>query len=309
MSWLSFANLIDSDGKKNMKTQEHKRQEQERPQNDTCAKRVPDFIGIGAEKAGTTWLWDQLSKHPDIAMPYPKELRYFAYRDYAPNMDLAATSYLLKNKPEPGRAPVALLSAINELRCRFGTIEDYLNIFGELPQKKVVGEISPQYASLSIKSIQQIYGLRNKMIIIYIIRDPVERAISGAKMKLSEQNEELSEDSIIKSATGKLQTMLSDYKHVIDNYRVFFERENFKIFAFDDLKESPSIILRELCSSFKIEYKEDYFKRSQEKVFPGAKVQLSDQALRQIYQHHSKVYDDLMEEFPALTSQWRSRYV
>jgi len=275
----------------------------------TSAKRAPDFIGIGAEKAGTTWLWDQLSKHPDIAMPYPKELRYFAYRDYAPNMALACTSYLLKIKPQPGKAPRALLSAINELRCRFGTIDDYLNIFGELPKSKVVGEISPQYASLGLSSIQHIYSLNSNMIIFYIIRDPVERAISGAKMKLSERNEELTEDSIIKSATDKLQTMLSDYKPVFDNYRKYFKRENFLIFTFDALKASPLSILKELCASLKVEYKEDYFKGSAEKVFPGLAFRLSDPALTQIYRHHSKVYDDLMEELPTLAAQWRSRYI
>lgn len=37
----------------------------------------PDFIGIGAEKAATTWLWANLNAHPEIEMSQPKELNFF----------------------------------------------------------------------------------------------------------------------------------------------------------------------------------------------------------------------------------------
>jgi hypothetical protein len=38
--------------------------------------RPADFIGIGAQKAGTSWLWVQLRDRPDVFMP-EKELRLF----------------------------------------------------------------------------------------------------------------------------------------------------------------------------------------------------------------------------------------
>ena len=36
----------------------------------------PDFLGIGAQKAGTTWLHTNLRPHPQIWMPPIKELHY-----------------------------------------------------------------------------------------------------------------------------------------------------------------------------------------------------------------------------------------
>ena len=38
---------------------------------------APDFIGIGAEKAATTWLWANLNVHPEVEMSQPKELNFF----------------------------------------------------------------------------------------------------------------------------------------------------------------------------------------------------------------------------------------
>ena len=36
----------------------------------------PDFLCVGAQKAGTSWLYRQLEPHPDFWMPPLKELHY-----------------------------------------------------------------------------------------------------------------------------------------------------------------------------------------------------------------------------------------
>ena len=38
---------------------------------------APHFIGIGAQKAGTTWLYRNLQEHPEVWLPPEKELHYF----------------------------------------------------------------------------------------------------------------------------------------------------------------------------------------------------------------------------------------
>ena len=37
-----------------------------------------DFIGIGAQKAGTTWLYHSLKNIPEFDLPYVKEINYFS---------------------------------------------------------------------------------------------------------------------------------------------------------------------------------------------------------------------------------------
>jgi hypothetical protein len=46
-----------------------------------------DFLGIGAQKCGTTWLHRQMSRHPQIAFPKGKEMHY---RDTSPHPDADA---------------------------------------------------------------------------------------------------------------------------------------------------------------------------------------------------------------------------
>jgi hypothetical protein len=41
--------------------------------------RKPDFLIIGAQKCGTTWLWAVLRDHPEVFLPEKKELEFFSY--------------------------------------------------------------------------------------------------------------------------------------------------------------------------------------------------------------------------------------
>ena len=42
---------------------------------------MPDFLGIGAQKAGTAWLHQNLQHHPDFYFPPDiKEIRFFTGR-------------------------------------------------------------------------------------------------------------------------------------------------------------------------------------------------------------------------------------
>ena len=40
-------------------------------------KNAPDFLGVGMQKAGTSWLYEQLRNHPDAWLPKRKELHFF----------------------------------------------------------------------------------------------------------------------------------------------------------------------------------------------------------------------------------------
>src|SRR6185295_12624998 len=48
-----------------------------------AARAGPDFLCIGAQKAGTGWLYEQLRSHPGFWMPPMKELHYFDRRGSA----------------------------------------------------------------------------------------------------------------------------------------------------------------------------------------------------------------------------------
>ena len=107
--------------------------------------KLPDFIIIGAAKAGTTSLYALLDRHPDIFMPAHKEPEFFARDDhYAKGIDSYATLF-------EGATPhqqVGEASTLYSLAPFFGHTAG--RIKAHLPQVKL----------------------------IYVMREPVARAYS-----------------------------------------------------------------------------------------------------------------------------------
>ena len=100
----------------------------------------PDFIIIGAMRAGTTALADLLSRHPEIGMSRLKETDYF----------IAEKNF--------SRGPVW-----------------YQSLFPM--DRPIRGEASPNYAKSDVFAgvPQRIHAARPDVRLIYIVRDPVER--------------------------------------------------------------------------------------------------------------------------------------
>ena len=40
----------------------------------------PNFVGIGAQKCASTWIYQILSDHPDVSLSTKKEIDFFSYR-------------------------------------------------------------------------------------------------------------------------------------------------------------------------------------------------------------------------------------
>ena len=53
-------------------------------------KPIVDFMGIGAQKAATTWLAQNLRQHPDVWIPPRKELHYFDHSEANPSANHGA---------------------------------------------------------------------------------------------------------------------------------------------------------------------------------------------------------------------------
>lgn len=106
----------------------------------------PDFIIVGAQKSGTTALYEYLSKHPKIQPTKQKEIHYF-------NCESQYTK---------------------------GT-EFYRSLFRLDTRSKLTFDASPGYLQSTIAP-QRIYAHNPKVKIIILLRDPVERAYSAWNM-------------------------------------------------------------------------------------------------------------------------------
>src|SRR5256885_13616443 len=115
--------------------------------NGFAGDACPDFLCVGAQKAGTSWLYRQLERHPDFWMPPVKELHYFDELSRIPAVACA--------RPR-GDRDRRFLENIKDLSARSHLdLEDYARLF-EPKGSLLSGDITPAYSMLSDEGIERI---------------------------------------------------------------------------------------------------------------------------------------------------------
>lgn len=141
----------------------------------------PDFICIGQPKAATGWLYDQLFHHPGFWMPPAKELSYL--NQDAPNMGFIFPERREKYPDRWNRdqRDVQFLEYARGHRRTPRNLDIYAGLFA-FKGGKLSGDISPMYCLLEGGTIEEVAARFPRTRILFIVRDPVERAWSRMVM-------------------------------------------------------------------------------------------------------------------------------
>jgi hypothetical protein len=171
--------------------------------------RGPDFIGIGAQRTGTSWIYACLYEHPQICMPQ-KEINFFS-RD----------------------------------RNWSRGFEWYEGIFAECPSSAIAGELSTSYLT-DTQAAARISDRYPGVRLIVSLRHPVERAFSsylndvvagvvpaatGFKQALQSHPEYVD--------GGR-------YARHLRTYLELFPRDQLLVSIFDDARRDPVEAMREI---------------------------------------------------------------
>ena len=219
----------------------------------------PDFLGIGAPKAGTTWLYENLRKHPEVWLPPTKELHYFnrSRRPYV--LDAVHRSaqrrFLLRRWIKPAlRSP---RSAKWSLRFFLLPRSDdwYRSLF--IPRAdQISGDITPAYSLLSREQIGHVRSEFPDVKLILITRDPVDRIWSHAAMHFDRyghrglSNATRSEIENFVRAPHVLAR--SNYAAILARWSAFFPASQIHLCAYEDLAKDPAGFFGRVCKFLEI---------------------------------------------------------
>lgn len=161
------------------------------------------IFGVGAAKAGTSWLFDYLFHHDECYLPTVKELHYFNSLEFGRGKffrnlherQLADFRWKLENGKDVERRPYraqAVADLEGWLAAFDGDARDdeaYLDYIGRGRPEKVIGDITPAYALLSTAMFKRMAGLMERVRFVYLIREPVERLWSHIRMDAGNKGE------------------------------------------------------------------------------------------------------------------------
>ncbi|HZR06836.1 MAG TPA: sulfotransferase [Candidatus Udaeobacter sp.] len=195
----------------------------------------PDFLCIGAHKAGSTWLYQQLDSHPDFWMPPVKELHYF---DQLSRVQRAARPRCRDERDLRFLEKLKSLSAEPRI-----DLENYGRLF-ESKASLLSGDISPNYSTLSNEIIRQIVEYFPNLKVIFLARDPVERVWSHLSMEVRYRQIEPFDvtdiDAVNRNLLRRGMLLRSYPSAVVARWKHYVPAKQFRVYFFDDLQSNPA---------------------------------------------------------------------
>ncbi len=178
----------------------------------TASGRLPNFLLIGAMKAGTTSLYHYLQSHPQVGMPKYKAPEFFAEES---NWHRGVDWY----------------------RRQFASVG---------PEVVAIGEVSnvytkyPRFQGIPQRIATHIPAAR----LIYVVRDPIARIRSHYQTRAAEGAERAPfEEAVFANPT---YISYSRYALQIEQYLEYFPREQLLIITSEDLRDARHATIRKV---------------------------------------------------------------
>lgn len=209
------------------------------------------MFGLGATRAGSTWLYRYLADHPDCDLPRVKELHYFKAREDGGEarqlkrlQRISKRIARLKAKAPDDALPrlSKWLDDVDGLRDLYendrGT-DAYLRYLQEGRMGQLHGDITPSYALLPVERLTEMASLTPNVKFTLLLRDPVDRLWSNlrqaarlkAEKDVDEPSHELIErhlERLFDRHLGGLEKGImqrSDYRGILSRVSKAFPRE------------------------------------------------------------------------------------
>ena len=230
-----------------------------------------DFLGIGAQKSGTTWLYESLRGHPQVKFPLGKEVHFWN-------------------------------------RYTAQQLDHYLRQFSDAAF--VNGEITPAYAILPLDTIRKIHAVLPDLRIVYLIRNPAHRAWSAAGMAMARADlthDECSDQWFIDHFKSHGSMARGDYESCIRNWCEVFPSRQILVMRHDLINRDPLAAVNHVAAHIGLRQGFDASDRPrlQRRVFEGSGIAIRPTLLPVLRDLYAQRIDSLASYLGEDFTDWK----
>ena len=176
----------------------------------TTDARLPSFVIIGAVKAATTWIHNQLQANPAIFLPGPEP--HFFSQDHHRGID------------------------------------HYRRLFHAASPEQILGEKSADYFAHPAAPGRLARVMPGARLVLQL-RNPVDRAYSDYKMLYRRGTVTGPPEAYLHSGATRHHRFLRDglYAEHLSRWLEHFDREQIRVLLFEDVKSQPAQVVGTVC--------------------------------------------------------------
>jgi len=202
---------------------------------------LPNFFILGAARSGTTSLYHYLKQHPDVFMSPLKEPNFYYLEGVADQ---------LKGNGTRGW-----------LRTCVSTREEYLALFDGVTTETAIGEASVGYLGREVAPAAIHRDVPDAKLFA-TLRHPVERAYAAYMgMRLAGREPASSFREALDLEQSRMERNWSFggyrkyglYSNQLNRYYSLFDREQIRIYLFDDFKADPTAVVMDILGALGVD--------------------------------------------------------
>lgn len=220
------------------------------------------LFGMGAAKAGTSWLYRALDLHPQARVRAIKEAHYWnsaapldkarcleGMERYAEGLkrrairaEIAAKLWQIRNLERQNRDVAGLIKVIGGDRTGHRAYLDWLT--AGAGDAKVIAELTPAYGLLPVETMRDMAALTPNVHFVFSMRDPLSRLWSHVRMQAvrqKDESEDLAEKAhsilwrILNRGRETHLTERGDYSGPISRLKEVVSQDRMHLVFFEDL--------------------------------------------------------------------------
>ncbi|HTT99487.1 MAG TPA: sulfotransferase [Rhizomicrobium sp.] len=284
--------------------------------SETAEYRYPDFLCVGAQKAGTSWLDKNLRRHPKLWLPPIKEIQYFndlhvpesrawTGRHRRDRGAMMMRHYLTKTEAEDWN--YRRISVLADIIASPISDRWYGRIFSLAGADQMCGEVSPDYATIPDTGIAHILKLSPGIRIVLSLRDPIARSWSQMRMDIRRgQRKELHE--LEAGAMNRDLYNRADYPTIIENWRKFIPDDRLHVIFLDDIEATPEAVLESVCGFLGVGSHARLSTKAMNPVHAGEKLEIPPSVLETFKTRYRPIYERFAALYPEIGAAWMARH-
>ena len=267
------------------------------------------LLCVGAQKTGTTWLHAQLKNHPQIGFSHIKEVHYFNtmhngsillttrkvehIKELINNNRYALEQYFsnLSSGKSVDAGIKKLLSPVDD--------DWYLELLNT--SKKYAADFTPEYALLPQEGHENIKSVSKKQKIIFIMRDPLERAKSAIQYFYKTHNRDINSEAIeeIQGVAEKdFILKMSKYETTIKMLKENYKKENVLFLFFEHIMKDKQNAINQVTDFLDIESINIPESQLEKRVNTSEKFNFPNEVIDYLARELQVTYAFLNENYP-----------
>lgn len=268
----------------------------------------PDFLCIGAQKAGTSWLYINLGQHPSIWLPPVKEVHYFNGLTNLTRMTNSLNDYLKTELLQKRTINPAYLDYLRKFVLDEPKDDRWYRSLFAAANGRLSGDCTPAYSTLDEAAVERVQRLLPDARIIFIMRNPIDRAWSHLRLAVTLGQLDIRGcdfDDLVRFLEAPASELRTRYVRTLGIWEQVYPPDQLKYLFFDDIGADPEAMLKAVCVFLDIDFSPAHFARTLRAVVnKSAKLPCPPGIKRYLAAKYHGEIVELERRFGGYASRW-----